>query len=99
VSQYKGFSDKWVSWIKNILLQAALKYFSMAHLVYNSNAEDVLGRGILLCNGKDYTIVQYADDTLIILPVDAIQLFTIKGLLRSFADSTSLKVNYVISPN
>jgi hypothetical protein len=31
--------------------------------------------------GYDYHIVQYADDTLIILPADAIQLFTLKELL------------------
>jgi hypothetical protein len=31
---------------------------------------------------------------LIILPAEAFQLFTLKGLLRSFADSTSLKVNF-----
>jgi hypothetical protein len=38
--------------------------------------------------------VEYADDTLIILPAEALQLFTLKSLLRSFADSTGLKVNY-----
>jgi hypothetical protein len=41
--------------------------------------------------------VQYADDTLIILLVDVVQLFTLKDLLRSFANSTSLKVNYAKS--
>jgi hypothetical protein len=44
--------------------------------------------------GQSYPIVQYADYTLIILPTEAIQLFTLKGILRSFADSTGLKVNY-----
>jgi hypothetical protein len=39
-------------------------------------------------------IVQYADDTLVILPADAVQLWTLKGLLRSFADSMGLKVSY-----
>jgi hypothetical protein len=32
--------------------------------------------------------------TLIILPAEAMQLFTLKGIVRSFADSTGLKVNY-----
>jgi hypothetical protein len=38
--------------------------------------------------------VQYADDTLIILLAEALHLFTLKGRLRSFANSTWLKVNY-----
>jgi hypothetical protein len=38
--------------------------------------------------GSDFPIVQYADDTLIILPSSASILFTLKGLLRSFSDST-----------
>jgi hypothetical protein len=44
--------------------------------------------------GQDYPNVQYADDTLVILPADAVQLWTLKGLLRSFADSMGLKVSY-----
>jgi hypothetical protein len=34
--------------------------------------------------GGDFPIVQYADGTFLILPADAIILFRIKGLLRSF---------------
>lgn len=44
--------------------------------------------------GGDYPIVQYADDTLLIMPADARTLFNLKGLLRSFIDSTGLKVNF-----
>lgn len=44
--------------------------------------------------GGDYPIVQYADDTLLILPADANVLFKFKGILRSFTDSTGLKVNF-----
>jgi hypothetical protein len=44
--------------------------------------------------GQDYPIVQYADDTLVILPADAVRLWTLKSLICSFADSTGLKVNY-----
>lgn len=35
--------------------------------------------------------MQYADDTLLFLQADARQLFLLKGLLRSFADSTGLQ--------
>jgi retron-type reverse transcriptase len=53
----------------------------------------------LLCapipqHDADYQIVQYADDTLLVMQADARQLFFLKALLNSFADSTGLKVNY-----
>ena len=43
---------------------------------------------------NDFSIVQYADDTLLVLPGDARTLFSLKGLLRSFSDSTGLHVNF-----
>jgi hypothetical protein len=43
--------------------------------------------------GGDYSIIQFVDDTLVILPGDARTLFNLKGLLRSFSDSTRLHVN------
>jgi len=42
----------------------------------------------------DFPIVQYADDTLLLLQADAKQLFFLKALLHSFAISTGLHVNY-----
>ena len=42
----------------------------------------------------DFPILQYADDTLLILPGDARTLFNLKGMLRSFSDSIGLKVNF-----
>jgi hypothetical protein len=45
-------------------------------------------------NQSDFTILQYADDTLIFLEGDVRQLFFLKSLLNSFAESTGLKVNY-----
>ena len=44
--------------------------------------------------GGDFPIVQYADDTLLILPGDARTLFNLKCLLRSFSDSSGLHVNF-----
>jgi len=42
----------------------------------------------------DFPIVQYADDTLLIMQADSQQLFFLKSLLNTFASSTGLKVNY-----
>jgi hypothetical protein len=44
--------------------------------------------------GLEYPIVQYADDTLIVLPADEIQLNSLKNSLHNFSLSTGLKVNY-----
>ena len=42
----------------------------------------------------DFPIVQYADDTLVILQASARQLVCLKALLNTFASATGLKVNY-----
>jgi hypothetical protein len=42
----------------------------------------------------DFPIVQYADDTLLLLQADARQLFFLEALLHSFTDSIGLRVNY-----
>lgn len=43
---------------------------------------------------SDFPIVQYADDTLLVMEADTKQLFFLKALLNSFSLSTGLKVNY-----
>jgi hypothetical protein len=62
-------------------------------LVNRAAAQGLLWPPILQ-QGEDYPIVQYADDTLLIMQANARQLFFLKALLRSFSDSTGLKVNY-----
>lgn len=42
----------------------------------------------------DFPVVQYADDTLVLLQADAKQLYCLKALLSTFAEATRLKVNY-----
>ena len=44
--------------------------------------------------GMDFPIVQYADDTLLLVQANAAQLICIKALLNSFDQSTGLHVNY-----
>jgi hypothetical protein len=44
--------------------------------------------------GSDFPIIQYADDTIMILEACPKQLFFLKVMLNSFADSTGLHVNY-----
>jgi hypothetical protein len=54
----------------------------------------LLNLPIPLTHCQDFLILQYADDTLVILEGDYRQHFLLKSLLTSFADSTGLKVNY-----
>ena len=42
----------------------------------------------------EFPIIQYADDTLLLLQADANQLFFLKALLHSFETASGLKVNY-----
>lgn len=42
----------------------------------------------------DFPIVQYVDDTLLLMQADTRWLFFLKSLLHSFSESTGLKVNY-----
>ena len=50
-----------------------------------------------LPHDHDFPILQYADDTLIFMQGDSRQLFFLKAILNSFAESIGLKVNYAKS--
>lgn len=54
----------------------------------------LLNHPIPLNSSTDFPVIQYADDTLIILEGDARQLFFLKLVLHSFSISTGLKVKY-----
>ena len=47
--------------------------------------------------GGDFPIVQYATDALLFLKADVREFFLVKGLLRSFVDSTGLQINFTKS--
>jgi hypothetical protein len=42
----------------------------------------------------DFYVIQYADDTLVVMQANSRQLICLKSLLNIFADSIGLKVNY-----
>jgi hypothetical protein len=44
-------------------------------------------------NDMDFPIIQYAYDTLLILPVDGDQLMVLKEVLNKFSRSTGLRTN------
>jgi hypothetical protein len=49
---------------------------------------------IPLGSSPDFPVIQYADETLVILEGEPNQLIFLKSVLNTFADSTGLKVNY-----
>jgi hypothetical protein len=45
----------------------------------------------------DFPIIQYVDDTLLIMEACSLKLFTLNAILNTFVDSTGLKLNYAKS--
>lgn len=43
---------------------------------------------------EDFTVIQYANDNIIILPADDTQLLNLQGILSTYATSTGLKINF-----
>jgi hypothetical protein len=66
----------------------------LLHILINSATSQNLLQAPIPRPMEDFPIVQYADDTLLIMKVDAQHLWFLKSLLNSFAQSTGLKVNY-----
>jgi len=125
VLKNKGFSEKWIGWIHNILSTGSSAVllngirgksfncligvrqgdplspllFVLAADLLQSVINKAWQNGVIkhpLSDdfGGDFPIIQYADDTLLILPCDGRSLFNLKGLLRPFSDSTGLHVNF-----
>ena len=63
-------------------------------LVNKAKDSGLLKLPIPLNNSQYFPIIQYADDTLIILEGDPRQLHFLKSLLNQFSESTGLKVNF-----
>jgi hypothetical protein len=48
-------------------------------------------------DGDAFPIIQYADDTIIVMKASQRELFCLKALLESYALSTGLRINYTKS--
>jgi hypothetical protein len=48
-------------------------------------------------DGSGFPIIQYADDTIIVMRASQMELLYLKAILESFAQSTGLRVNYAKS--
>lgn len=63
-------------------------------ILNSAQQQGLLSLPVPLPHDHDFPILQYAGDTLIFMQGDASQLFFLKAILNSFAESTGLKVNY-----
>ncbi|XP_071681176.1 uncharacterized protein [Lolium perenne] len=91
VMEFKGFNKKWINWAKAIMSSDLLQ----------SAVNDMVLQGTLSrpieTSDEDFPIVQYADDTLLILPADEGQLLALKETLQKFSASTGRQNAFYIS--
>jgi hypothetical protein len=56
---------------------------------------NLLSRPIPCPPCPDFPVIQYADDTLIVMKADATQLLCLKAILHTFVSSTGLKLKLI----
>jgi hypothetical protein len=66
-------------------------------IVNKAKDEGLLRLPVYVGYTNDFRIIQYAYDTLLIMEACPRQLIALKAIINTFADSTSLKVNYAKS--
>ena len=75
--------------------------FVLAADLLQSVVNDMLAKGVLTLpipsQDPDFPIIQYADDTIIILSAVEDQLVALKNMLHVFQQSTGLRVNFAKS--
>lgn len=65
------------------------------NLILNKGKDmGLLSLPIPLDSTPDFPVIQHANDTLVIMEGDPNQLFFLKSVVNTFAESTGLKVNY-----
>jgi hypothetical protein len=63
-------------------------------LINAACSEGLLSLPIEQPASEDFPVIQYADDTIVVLPADPSQLLYLKHILDAYAQATGLKINY-----
>jgi hypothetical protein len=66
-------------------------------LINQSLADELLKRPLNLQCSHSFPVLQYADDTLVIMEADVAQLHHLTEVLQNFGNATGLRVNYAKS--
>lgn len=66
-------------------------------IVNRAKDQGLLKLPIPLRYTNDFLVIQYADDTLLVMEACSTQLWALKALLHTFGESTGLRVNYAKS--
>jgi hypothetical protein len=66
-------------------------------VINKAKTQNLLKLPIPLQYTNDFPIIQYADETLLVMEACNIQLLALKALLHTFGESIGLKVNYAKS--
>lgn len=75
-------------------LSPLLFVLSVQSFVNEASSNGVLTHPLGSDFAGDFSIIQYANDSLIVFPADTVQLVGLKEILEIFAVSTGLKVNF-----
>jgi hypothetical protein len=67
---------------------------TLQSMVNHAMRENYIHRPLALQCSSSFLIVQYADDTLVIMQADVHRLIHLKVLLHRFGEATGLRVNY-----
>jgi hypothetical protein len=78
--------------ISPLLFVATAELLQIA--INNAWQEGLINLPIENSFGQRFPILQYADDTLLIMPADEEQLHSLKAVLQKFTRSTGLRINY-----
>jgi hypothetical protein len=66
-------------------------------IINKAHSQNLFGLPLPSRDGAGYPIIQYADDTVLIMKASQREQFTLKVLLQSISQSTGLSVNYAKS--
>jgi len=66
----------------------------LQYVINKAKSQGLLNPPIPLGYTDDFPIIQYVDDTLLIMEACSRQLVTLRALLHTFGESTGLKMNY-----
>jgi hypothetical protein len=66
-------------------------------IVNKAQQQGLIQMPIPLRDGAGFPVIQYVDDTIMVMRASQKELFCLKGLLESFGQSTGLRINYAKS--